>query len=66
MLGYYLNGSYSMIPIVLGAARDLAGSYRAVLAVCIGLQVAAALLMTISVATERLNSVRALRNGSGH
>ena len=55
-----------MIPIVLGAARDLAGSYRAVLAVCIGLQVAAALLMTFSVATERLNSVRALRNGSGH
>lgn len=65
-LGPYLTCSNLMFPIGLGAARDLAGSYRAVLAVSIGLQVAAALLMAFSVATERLNLIRAVQNGSGH
>ena len=37
--------AYSLIPPVLGAVHDLSGGYEVVLGVCIGLQIAAALLV---------------------
>jgi hypothetical protein len=37
--------AYSLIPPVLGAVHDLSGGYGVVLGVCIGLQLAAALLV---------------------
>jgi predicted MFS family arabinose efflux permease len=37
--------AYSISPALLGAVRDLSGSYRPTLAVCIGLQAMAALLI---------------------
>jgi len=36
---------YSISPALLGIVHDLSGSYRATLAVCIGLQVAASTLI---------------------
>jgi hypothetical protein len=40
--------AYALIPSILGAVRDLAGGLRAVLAVCIGLQLLAAMLEALS------------------
>ena len=48
--------AYAMIPIVLGAIRDLAGGCRALLAACVGLQVAAALLMALGSLRERVTA----------
>jgi hypothetical protein len=39
--------AYALIPSILGAVRDL-GDWRAVLAVCIGLQLAAAAIIGFS------------------
>jgi hypothetical protein len=65
-LGPYLNAfvfrlslSSWALSLLLLVAIELSSPY-------IRLQVAAALPMAFSVATERLNLIRAVRNGSGH
>jgi MFS family permease len=45
---------YSVSPALLGVVRDLTGGYRAVLGVCVGLQLAAALLIIRGAIARRL------------
>jgi MFS family permease len=47
---------YSLSPALLGLVHDLTGGYRAVLGVCVGLQLAAALLITLGSLKKRLAS----------
>lgn len=58
--------AYALIPVVLGAVRDLAGDLRAVIAVCIGLQLLAAIVMGLSASPRRLGSRQAGRHGRGN
>jgi MFS family permease len=44
--------AYSLIPTVLGVVRDLSGGYRVVLVVCIGLQLAAVVLVKRGTTTK--------------
>ena len=50
--------AYSLSPALLGVARDLTGGYRAVLGVCVGLQLAAALLVIRDAIERRLGEGR--------
>jgi len=58
--------AYAVIPTILGAVRDVAGSARAVLGVCIGLQLLAAMLMALSSLSKRPSLRKVGRNGGGH
>jgi nitrate/nitrite transporter NarK len=49
---------YSLSPALLGLVHDLTGGYRAVLGVCVGLQLAAALLITRGALKRRLDKRR--------
>jgi cyanate permease len=50
--------AYSLSPTLLGVVRDLTGGYRAVLGVCVGLQLAAALLVIRGAIERRLGEGR--------
>jgi MFS family permease len=50
--------TYSLSPAPLGVARDRTGGYRAVLGVCVGLQLAAALLVIRGAIERRLGEGR--------
>jgi hypothetical protein len=58
--------AFALIPIILGAVRDLAGGLRAVLAACIGLQLLAAMLMALSSLSKCSSLPKADRHGCGH
>jgi hypothetical protein len=53
-------------PTSPSAVRDLAGGFRAVPGVCIGLQLVAGLPIALGSRTGRCNLVRTVPNGSGH
>jgi hypothetical protein len=57
--------AYALIPSILGTVRDLAGELRAVLGVCIGLQLAA-MMMALGSLSKRSSLRKADQDGGGH
>jgi predicted MFS family arabinose efflux permease len=57
---------YSLSPALLGIVRDLTGGCRAVLGVCVALQLAAALLIVYRTVERFLGRQRRWRDGNSH
>jgi predicted MFS family arabinose efflux permease len=57
---------YSLSPALLGIVRDLTGGCRAVLGVCVALQLAAALLIVYRTVERFLGRQRRRRDGNSH